>query len=49
MTCYYQPAFKFEVSIFAHYEYMNWDTKKFGKGVVWGSWGSLKVTENSAI
>jgi len=34
---------KFEVSIAAHYEDMNRDTK-WGNGVVWGSSGSPKVT-----
>jgi len=39
---------KFEVSISTHYEDMKED-KNVENRVIWGSYESLKVTENSAI
>jgi len=41
---------EFKVSNFTHNENMKGDTKwKMENGVVWGSYGSLNVTGNSAI
>jgi len=39
---------KFYISISAHYEDMKKDTN-LENGVVWGGYGSLKVTQNSVI
>ena len=47
-TCYDQPYAKFEVSVTTRNEDMKGDTN-VKDGVVWGSYGSLNVIENSTI